>query len=129
MHFVDSSIKMKTLLVHALMNTQRQTGLGALTAVKKEGVEAAEAKEKERQDAEAKAKEEAQKKIADAWSAGLGKADADVAAPEEPAGDHVTTTEPANAGETQVLVTLAMGFLYGEHIVCHRYPSKCSQQW
>lgn len=67
-------------------------------AVKKESVEAAEAKDRARKEADQKAKDEATKKLNDAWSANLGKPDADVAAPDEPAGDHVTATEPANTG-------------------------------
>ena len=62
-------------------------------------MEAAEAKDRARKEADQKAKDEATKKLNDAWSANLGKPDADVAAPDEPAGDHVTTTEPANAGD------------------------------
>ena len=68
--------------------------------MKKDAVEAAEAKDRARKDAEQKAKDEAQKKLDEERAAQLGKPDADVAAPDEPAGDHITTAEPANAGTT-----------------------------
>ena len=63
-------------------------------------MEAAEAKDRARKEAEQKEKEEAQRKLDEERAAQLGKPDADVAAPDEPAGDHVTTTQPANAGGT-----------------------------
>lgn len=68
--------------------------------VKKDGVEAAEAKDRARKDAEQREKEEAQKRLDEERAAQLGKPDADVAAPDEPAGDHITTAQPANAGGT-----------------------------
>ena len=61
-------------------------------------MEAAEAKDRARKDAEQREKEEAQKKLDEERAAQLGKPDADVAAPDEPAGDHITTAQPANAG-------------------------------
>lgn len=68
-------------------------------AVKKDSVEASEAKVRQRQEAERMAQEEVQRKQDEVKAAELGKPDADVAAPDEPAGDHITTTEPSNTSD------------------------------
>ncbi|CAK0784602.1 hypothetical protein CVIRNUC_007806 [Coccomyxa viridis] len=65
--------------------------------VKKDRVEASEAEEKQRQETERKLQEEAQRKADEERAAQLGKPDAEEVAPGEPAGDHITAAEPANA--------------------------------
>ena len=69
----------------------------SLHAVKKDKVEASEAEEKQRQETERKLQEEAQRKADEERAAQLGKPDAEEVAPGEPAGDHITAAEPANA--------------------------------
>ena len=92
-------------------------------------MEAAEAKDRAKKEAEQKAKEEAQRKLDEERAAQLGKPDADVAAPDEPAGDHVTTTQPPNAGGTSdhAAHTSGMKRFYGkQHWACRQV---CMHIW
>ena len=69
----------------------------SLHAVKKDRGAGSEAEEKQRQETERKLQEEAQRKADEERAAQLGKPDAEEVAPGEPAGDHITAAEPANA--------------------------------